>query len=253
METNAKPFYLTEKENDQLEKWLSSLSLEQKVGQLFCVLGDLYDEEKTKELVYDKAIGGVLFRPASLGELQKRYQKLDALAEIPLFKAANLEDGADGAILEGKRYSSELGVAACNDKAFARELALSSSFEARKAGINITFSPDSDIDFNFLNPITNERTFGSSPSRVRELVREEIQGFLDNGILPTIKHFPGDGVDFRDQHLLPSVNSLSYSSWLRSYGSVYKSAILAGVPCVMVGHIAAPKVAEALDPSLTKK
>jgi beta-N-acetylhexosaminidase len=251
MNLSEKPFYLTENENRTLDEWRRSLSLEQKVGQLFCILADLYSDAKLTDLIQNKGIGGVLFRPDTLSNIQASYAKLDALARIPLLKAANLEDGASGALNDGTRYSSELGVAATNDPAFARELALSASYEARKAGINITFSPDSDIDFNCFNPITNERTYGSDPHRVKAFVETEVRAFLANGMLPCIKHFPGDGVDFRDQHLLPSYNSLSYSAWEKSYGQVYRAAIRAGVPCLMVGHIACPALSYHADPSIS--
>ncbi len=40
-----------------------------------------------------------------------------------------------------------------------------------------------------------------------------------------IKHFPGDGVDERDQHLLSSINSLSANEWMESYGTIYRQFI----------------------------
>ncbi|MDR3293694.1 MAG: glycoside hydrolase family 3 protein, partial [Clostridiales bacterium] len=60
------------------------------------------------------------------------------------------------------------------------------------------------------------------------------------GVAVSIKHFPGDGVDERDQHLLTSVNSLSPREWDDSYGKIYSSLINAGAKTVMVGHIALP-------------
>jgi beta-N-acetylhexosaminidase len=253
MDFRKKPFCLTESEFWTVDGYLSSLSLEQKIGQLFCVLGDLYPEETLEKMAQEKGIGGILFRPDTAENLRKKYAKLDALAKIPLLKAANLEDGASGAVKEGTRYSSELGVAATNDAAFARELALSASYEARKAGINITFSPDADIDNNPFNPITNERTYGSDPKKVALFVSTELKAFLENGLLTAVKHFPGDGQDFRDQHLLTSVNPLSAPAWEDSYGLVYRNAIASGVPAVMVGHIAAPRLAESIDPTISKE
>ena len=59
-----------------------------------------------------------------------------------------------------------------------------------------------------------------------------------------IKHFPGDGVDERDQHILTSVNSLDCKAWDESYGRVYRALIEDGAETVMVGHIALPAYAE---------
>ena len=40
-----------------------------------------------------------------------------------------------------------------------------------------------------------------------------MKGCQENGVAVSVKHFPGDGVDDRDQHLLASVNSLSVEEW----------------------------------------
>ncbi len=71
-----------------------------------------------------------------------------------------------------------------------------------------------------------------------------------HGIAASIKHFPGDGVDERDQHLLASVNSLSTEEWDNSYGRVYRACIDAGSKTVMVGHIMQPAYSKALNPEL---
>jgi len=69
----------------------------------------------------------------------------------------------------------------------------------------------------------------------------------------SIKHFPGDGVDERDQHILTSVNSLSCEEWDETYGKVYKTLIDKGAKTVMVGHIAQPAYAKKFNPNCTKK
>lgn len=61
---------------------------------------------------------------------------------------------------------------------------------------------------NFRNPITNTRTFGSEPERVLKNAQLFLDAAQDSGFIACCKHFPGDGVDFRDQHLHPSYNGL---------------------------------------------
>jgi beta-N-acetylhexosaminidase len=253
MDLKKEPFNLTEKECQEISAKLQTMSQAEKAGQLFCILGDLYDPAEQRHLISDLGIGGVLLRPDKLSKIQSEYEALDKLAKIPLLKAANLEDGADGALSDGTRFSSEMGISATGDPSFAYKLGLSASYEARKAGVNVTFSPDCDIDFNYLNPITNERTYGSNPHQVRAFAVQEIKGFLANGMVPTVKHFPGDGVDFRDQHLHPTYNNLSYNLWSRTYGMVYRKAIKAGVPCFMAGHIVAPHLSAEVNPAISFK
>lgn len=65
-----------------------------------------------------------------------------------------------------------------------------------------------------------------------------------------IKHFPGDGVDERDQHLMPTVNSLSAEAWMDSYGKLYKTLIEKGAETIMVGHILQPALEKLLEPEI---
>ena len=69
----------------------------------------------------------------------------------------------------------------------------------------------------------------------------------------SIKHFPGDGVDERDQHILTSVNALGCDEWMQSYGHIYKRLIDQGAKTVMVGHIAQPAWARRINPALSKR
>ena len=107
-----------------------------------------------------------------------------------------------------------------------------------------------DLDYNFQNPITNTRTLGSDPDRVLRLARAYMKGLHEHNIAVTIKHWPGDGVDGRDQHLLTSVNTLSCEDWDRTYGKVYRGMIEAGANTVMSAHIQLPAYSRQLVPGI---
>jgi beta-N-acetylhexosaminidase len=66
----------------------------------------------------------------------------------------------------------------------------------------------------------------------------------------TIKHFPGDGVDDRDHHVVASINSLSVEEWDNSFGKVYGELIKAGARGLMVGHILLPEYSRMLRPGI---
>ena len=72
---------------------------------------------------------------------------------------------------------------------------------------------------------------------------------MEEGLIVSPKHFPGDGCDEVDQHILTSVNSLSCEEWDETYGKVYRGVIEAGAPAIMVGHIAQPAYEQALGGS----
>ncbi len=252
IDLKGNPFHLS----DEQEKWvyekLSSLTTKQKAGQLFCVLGTIYDDDELKKLVDDYCIGGVLFRPEPTESIKERYALIDN-GTIPLLKAANLEEGGTGGVSDGTWFGSQMQVAATDDIRMCEAFARVCAEEGSEAGINWTFSPVSDIDYNFRNPIMNVRTFGSNPDKVKEYALTYVKTIQEAGIAACAKHYPGDGVDFRDQHLHPTVNSLSAKDWYDTYGSIYQTLIDNGLLSIMVGHIKQPAVEMDIDKSLTYK
>ena len=253
MNLRDKPFYLTETESNWVQDTLSQLSEREKVGQLFCVMGNSFPEEELDRLITEYGVGAVLFRPLPPEALIEKFRRLDALSKLPLLKAANLESGGDGAIAGGTLYSQPLGTAAAGDPDYARELAEVCANEGRSVGVNWSFSPVTDINYNFQNPITHIRSFGSNPDTVRQYSLAYVKALQEGGIAACAKHFPGDGVDFRDHHLHPTCNWLSAEQWYDSFGRNYKALIDAGLLSFMVGHIMQPAVQREIDPSLGVK
>lgn len=253
MNLKAKPFYLTDKDIEWVNETLAGMSEEEKIAQLFCLITYTDDENYLKYLAGGLKVGGVMTRTMSLTELVNTVTRLQSNAKIPMLISANLEAGLNQACLEGTRVGCQMGIAATGDKKYATELARIIGEEAGALGINWAFAPIIDIDYNFRNPITNTRTFGSNVETVAAFGKEYVNEIQKHGIAASIKHFPGDGVDERDQHLLASVNSLSCEEWDRSYGHVYRTCIEAGAKTVMVGHIMQPAYSKFLNPALEDK
>lgn len=253
MNLQDKPFYLTEEENNWVRDTFSRLSERKKVGQLFCVMGNSFSEEELDQLITEYGVGAVLFRPLPPEVLLEKFRRLDTLSKLPLLKAANLEAGGDGAIAGGTLYSQPLGTAAAGSPDYARELAEVCANEGRSVGVNWSFSPVTDINYNFQNPITHIRSFGSDTDTVRQYSLAYVKALQEGGIAACAKHFPGDGVDFRDHHLHPTCNWLSAEQWYDSFGRNYKALIDAGLLSFMVGHITQPAVQREIDPSLDVK
>lgn len=250
MNLRENPFYLKDDQISWVEETLSSMTEEEKIHQLFCVLGDANTPEKLEQLVREN-IGGVLFRPVrTTKEIADNFVKLDSLAKYPLFHAANLEEGGAGAASDGTYFANQLQVAASQNEEDVIHFAQVCAAEGQAADINWTFSPVSDIDVNFRNPITNCRTYGSDAQRVKHLTTEYVKILQKSGMAACAKHFPGDGVDFRDQHLHPTYNSLSAEEWRESYGAIYRSMIETGLLSVMVGHICQPAMEAEYTPGL---
>lgn len=235
-----KPFYLDDEQINKVNELVSSMTIEEKIGQIFCPVGIATDVEAIKEFVEKYKPGGMMYRPMEATVIKEIYSTLQEISKIPMLLAANLESGGIGICNEGTYFSRQMGIAATNNEENAYRLGTICGKEANAVHCNWSFAPILDIDFNPFNPITNVRTYGSDIDRITKMVRAQIKGLNENDVIPCIKHFPGDGVDFRDQHLVTSVNNLSIEKWDDTFGKIYKTFIDEGAQSLMVGHILLP-------------
>lgn len=250
IDLKGRPFYLDEERISWVCATLSRMTMEEKAAQLFCVLLTRGDEEEIDSIFRVMEPGGVTYRPLPLRQAVQTASSLLRRSKIPPLIAANLEKGGSGIIREGTTFGSPLEAAATGCVETAADLAEVCAREAGAVGGNWSFSPIIDIDSNFHNPITNVRTFGSNPARVAAMGRAYTEKLQSLGLAACAKHFPGDGQDERDQHLVTSVNSLDCEEWMETYGKAYRENIEAGVLSVMVGHIMQPAWTRRLNPGI---
>lgn len=248
------------------ERWVSqtlkSMSLDEKIGQLFAVwaYGSFLSTESQdyKDLLRDveeKHIGSFAIQTqgSPLGvERSQVYptavlvNTLQRHAKVPLLVGADFERGTGMRIDEGTSFPYEMSVAATGRPEDAYTMGKITALEARAVGVPWIFSPVADVNSNPQNPIINTRSFGEDPARVSEFVAAFVRGVEENGGLATAKHFPGHGDTSTDSHLdLPLV-----SSDLAHLDSVelapFRAAIAAGTSTIMTGHLAVP----ALEPDI---
>ena len=247
------PYNFSDKQIEKIEKMISSMTLEEKIGQLFFVVGRGFDEEYLSHVTKDLHVGGIMVRPLNKDTDRAIISYVQKHSNIPLFVAANLESGGAGCCSEGTNVATNMMIGATNDPSNAYELGRICSEEANEIGVNFAFAPVSDIDYNFRNPIMNTRTFASSVKMVKECATNYILASQKNNVMCSAKHFPGDGRDERDQHLVSSINDLSCEEWDKSYGAIYESEIKAGVLALMTGHILRPSYSKRLNPDLEDK
>lgn len=229
---------------------LSGMTTEEKAGQLFCVL---FKEAKKEEFdyVYDiLSPGACMYRVVPAQSAVEATNTLQERSRIPLLIAANLEKGGNGIVTEGTLVGSPMEIAASGDAEMAAKMAEVCAREAKAVGANWAFAPIIDIDSNFRNPITNTRTFGSDPERVKQMGEAYVRQVQKMGMAAAIKHFPGDGQDERDQHLVTSINSMDCSTWMKTYGEAYRAGIEAGTLTVMAGHIMQPEWTKEINPQI---
>lgn len=249
----ANPFFLSDEDIAWVEQTKKSMTLDEKVGQLLCPMGYARDDETLDHIIKDCHVGGMMYRTAPKAEIRSIHERIQQKAKIPMLLGANTEAGGDGLCMEGTSFGKPMAVAATGDPENAYRMGYVACTEGAAVGLNWSFAPVIDIDYEFHNPITNVRTFGSDPEMVLACARAYMRGANEAGVAVAIKHFPGDGTDERDQHILTSVNRFGADKWSATYGHVYGSLINEGAKTVMVGHIAQPAWVEKLDPQATAR
>ena len=243
IDLKAKPFCLNDTDIQWVNDTLSAMTLEEKAGQVFCPMGFSDDPGLLHHMLCDLHVGGMMYRPGPAAYIQNTHRAIQSMAKIPLLLAANTENGGNGLAFEGTSFGQPMAVAATDDPENAYRMGYTACAEGAALGLNWSFAPIVDINYEFHNPITNVRTFGSDAERVIACGSAYMRAAKENGVAVSIKHFPGDGVDERDQHILTSVNYLSREEWNASFGKVYSTLIEQGAETVMVGHIALPSYA----------
>ena len=247
----AKPYNLDEQGIKWVEETIANMTIEEKIGQLFINMGASREEEYLKSVLDNYHIGGVRYNPATASEVYDQNKILQENSKIPLLIAANTEAGGNGACVDGTYIGNEVKIASTNDKKYAYEMGRVSGVEASAIGCNWSFAPIVDINRNWRNPIISTRTWSQDVEQTLELSLEYMRGIMESGIAPAAKHFPGDGIDERDQHLSFAPNWLSKEEWDATFGRVYGGLFEAGLPSIMAGHIALPEYVKYFNPEAT--
>lgn len=250
VDLKAKPFYLTDEDIAWVEETIAGMSLEEKIGQMFINLGSSFDEEYLEQVVTKYHVGGVRYNPGTARQVYEQNAYMQKKAKIPLLIAANMESGGNGACIDGTLVGNPVQIGATKDSRFAFEMGRISGMEGAAVGCNWSFAPVVDINYNWRNPVAATRCFGDDPDTVLSMSLEYFRGIRESGIACAMKHFPGDGVDERDQHLLTTVNSFDCGKWDETYGKVYRGMIDAGIQSIMAGHIMLPAYSKRLNPRL---
>lgn len=253
IDLKAKPFYLDDEAIAWVNNTKESMTLEEKLGQLFVPVGYSGDPEVLDNTMLRLHVGGIMYRCGDAEEMQATHRYLQENSKIPLLIGANLEDGGIGIAVNGTAFGKQMQAAATGDPENGYRLGKISCSEGAAVGCNWAFAPVVDIDRNWRNPITNVRTYGNDPERVLAFGRQYMKAAKEENVLVAIKHFPGDGCDEVDQHILTSVNDLSVDEWDASYGKIYQTLIDEGAQTVMVGHIAQPAYQNHFNPDHPKK
>lgn len=259
VDLKAKPYNLNDDAIKWVENTIASMTDEEKVGQLFTNLFFFGKDQfsgntlTNKEILEKYHIGGARYQGGSAKQVQELINSLQKDSKIPLLVAANCDAGGNGAANDGTYIASGAQVEASGDTTVGYNAGYVSGREEAAMGVNVNFDPCVDILKNWRNTIVNTRAYGTNADDVIKYTNAYLEGLDQSEVIKCIKHWPGDGTEERDQHLVLGVNELSVDEWEESFGRVYRNHINNGVEMIMAGHIALPEYQKALDSTLEDK
>jgi beta-N-acetylhexosaminidase len=234
----------------------ADMSLEIKIGQMLMVgfrgLAITHHQDPVVQDIRDRHIGGVILfdydvpqkRPMrniqSSSQVSSLVTALQAYAEIPLLIGIDYEGGVINRLKEQYGFPPTVShqyLGSQNNLQLTHQYASQMATTLAAMGVNLNFAPVVDLNVNPHNPIVGkrERSFSADPNVVSNQALEFIKAHHQQGVLCTIKHFPGHGSSANDSHLgLVDVTD----SWSELELIPYRKLIHTGqVDAIMTGHV----------------
>lgn len=209
------------------EKLLDSMTLEEKIGQLFIIRPDALQPNLTPDQINDTTKFGVIEMDDKMQERLKQYniggvalfgknisspaqltafiKELKQQSNIPLFIGIDEEGGsvsriANSSSFDVPKFVSMQKIGETGDTANAKNVGMTIGTYLKQYGFNLDFAPVADTNTNPENIVIGNRSFGNDPKLVAKMVSADISGLHEAGIMSCIKHFPGHGDTKGDTH-----------------------------------------------------
>ncbi len=243
------PFHLGDDDIEWVSRTAEQLDgdLDQKIAQLF-VLGLHGPAHIWADQIGNLRPGGVtrFFSSDATAEMDL-LDTLQQSAAVPLLVSADLE-GSRMSLPFGTQVPNPLALSAGDDVDMTRDISRIMADEGRAVGVNWTFTPVLDINAAFRSAIVATRGYGSDVDRIERHAMAQADEFQKAGIAACLKHWPGEGYDDRDQHLVTTVNPQTVEEWEASFGRLYRAGIAQGTLSIMSAHIAFPAMIKEMEP-----
>ncbi len=235
-----------------VDESLAAMTLEQKIGQLLMVEFSGSGAAGARSVLEEYEITGFLLKSAngnfvSSEQVRELTGSLQSGSTIPLLLAVDQEGGRIDRIRfpDVRRFPAPRVFGRIADPVLTEEAARATGVQLAALGLNVDFAPVADV--NVLgdgNPAIGDRSYGDDPELVAEMTVAAVRGFRRAGVAAAVKHFPGHGNTAVDSHLALPVVQTDPATWETTDLVPFAAAVEAGVPMVMVAHVAFP----ALDP-----
>lgn len=246
-------------DDTRVDTLLATMTTRQKVGQLFMISlggGQLSDAQIEFLQTYQPGAISLFGRnvegktPDGVTVYVNSLQStITESGGVPMFIAVDHEGGRVQRLLEGfTQFPEPSIIGAAGDPAIAERVGVAMGRELNAVGVNFNLAPVADLHTrdDMLNPsrVLHHRTFSQDPDQVGELTASVINGMRQEGVIGTLKHFPGHSNTATDSHLTLATVPLDRDMALSTNIRAFEVSIQNGAEVVMVGHLYYP----ALEP-----
>jgi beta-glucosidase-like glycosyl hydrolase len=222
----------------------NSLSIDQKIGQLFTIwVATKQGPDKMKEvssIIKKNHLGGLIFSLGNIKDQAKYTNDFQSISKVPLLIGMDAEWGIGMRLDDAFSFPYNMTLGALNDNSLIYRVGKRIGVHAKRIGVHINFAPVTDINTNPNNPIIGSRSFGEDKFNVTNKSLSYLKGMQSEGIMGSAKHFPGHGDTSTDSHkTLPIVNfSAKRINDVELFP--YKELIKNNLSSVMVAHMEVP-------------
>lgn len=252
------PSAFSEEATDAVEAKLTTMTLREKVGQLFWVRPETLDfslnpEKKTltqtmRQNLEQYPVGGIAVFKKNIqdeNQLSSLIADFQSASKIPMIVAVDEEGGAVARLANHEafslpKYTSTRDIGKTGDPERARQMGRTIGGYLRFYGFNLDFALVADVDSNPANPVIGRRAYSTDAQQTAQMVAAAVEGFHEAGMLCTVKHFPGHGDTGQDSHY---GTATSYKTWeeMKAMEMLpFEAGIAAGADVVMTAHITTP-------------
>ncbi|MBE6020429.1 MAG: glycoside hydrolase family 3 protein [Clostridiales bacterium] len=245
-------------EEQRAEEILAEMSLEEKVYQMFIISPESllvnYDAvtaagDITKAALKECPIGGLLYSKPnfeSKDQILTMINNTQSYSELGLFVSVDEEGGNVSRLMSTFRDVQLEPMFNYKDQGAetARENARTIGSYIAGYGFNLDFAPVADVWSNPANTVIGTRAYSDDYLQAAELVSAAVQGFHDEGMICTLKHFPGHGDTAEDSHYSSAYVKKTKEQLQQEEWVPFKAGIEAGADMVMVGHQIVPEIEE---------
>jgi len=245
---NDSPLYVDSIQLKWVDEKYNSMSLDEKVGQLFIVAAysnrDITHENEILKLIQEEHIGGLIFmqdQAVKQIELTNRYQ---AASKTPLMIGVDGEWGLAMRLKGVERFPWNMTMGALANEELVFQAGQQIGKQSNRMGIHFNFAPSVDVNVNPNNPIIGNRSYGSSPENVGAKGSAFMKGQQSMKVLASAKHFPGHGDTDQDSHKTLPLIAANKADLEKYHVAPFRKLINDGVQAVMVAHLNVP----ALEP-----